>query len=50
MAKRNVDMQAIFSQLSERNKDIVLLVARSVKVAQDAGKPPPRRPPKNRSA
>ena len=28
-------MQAIFSELSERNKDIVILIAKSVKVAQE---------------
>lgn len=37
-ANRNADMQAIFNELSEANKDIMLLVARSVKVAQEAGK------------
>ncbi len=35
MASRNTDMQAIFSELSERNKDIIILIAKSVKVAQD---------------
>lgn len=35
MASKNTDMQAIFSKLSEKNKDIVILVAKSVKVAQD---------------
>lgn len=40
MASRNTDMQAIFSELSEQNKDIVILIARSVKVAQEvAGQP-----------
>lgn len=49
MAGRNTDMQAIFSKLSEKNKDIVILVAKSIKVAQDtAGQP--RKPPKNRTA
>lgn len=35
MASRNTDMQAIFSELSEKNKDIVILIAKSVKVAQE---------------
>ena len=36
MENRNTDMQAIFSELSEKNKDIVILIAKSVKVAQEA--------------
>lgn len=48
MASRNTDMQAIFSKLSERNKDIVILVAKSVKVAQDTIEQP-RIPPENRT-
>lgn len=35
MTDRCADMQAIFSKLSEKNKDIVILVAKSVKVAQN---------------
>ncbi len=35
MTSKNTDMQAIFSELSERNKDIVILIAKSVKVAQE---------------
>lgn len=35
MTSRSTDMQAIFSKLSEKNKDIVILVAKSVEVAQD---------------
>lgn len=35
MASKNTDMQAIFSELSEKNKDIVILIAKSVKVAQE---------------
>ena len=35
MASRNTDMQAIFSELSETNKDIIILIAKSVKVAQE---------------
>lgn len=49
MASRNTDMQAIFSKLSEKNKDIVILVAKSVKVAQDVTAEP-RKPPQNRPA
>lgn len=45
MAGRNADMQAIFSKLSERNKDIIILVAKSVKVAQDTTEQP-RKPRK----
>lgn len=45
MASRSTDMQAIFNELSERNKDIVILVAKSVKVAQEATEQP-RKPPK----
>lgn len=35
MTSKSTDMQAIFSELSEKNKDIVILVAKSVKVAQE---------------
>lgn len=35
MESKNTIMQAIFSELSERNKDIMILVAKSVKVAQE---------------
>lgn len=35
MESKRADMQVIFSELSERNKDIVILVAKSVKVAQE---------------
>lgn len=35
MSDRNTDMENIFNALSERNKDIVILVAKSVKVAQE---------------
>lgn len=48
MEGRSADMQAIFSKLSEKNKDIVILVAKSVKVAQDTTGQP-RKPPKNRT-
>lgn len=35
MANRNADMQAVFNQLSEKNKDIVILVAKGIKIAQE---------------
>ena len=39
-----MDMQAVFSKLSEQNKDIVILIARSIKATQDVAeqlcKPP----------
>ncbi|MCI9582418.1 hypothetical protein D3Z50_00725 [Clostridiaceae bacterium] len=40
MESRNICMQAIFSELSEKNKDIVILVAKSIKVAQESAQPP----------
>lgn len=45
MASRNTDMQAIFSELSEKNKDIVILIAKSVKVAQEVAEQPRNPPP-----
>ena len=44
MADRKTDMQTIFAELSEKNKDIVILIAKSVKVAQEATAEP-RKPP-----
>lgn len=35
MGNRDTDMQAIFNELSEKNKDIMILIAKSVKVAQE---------------
>ncbi len=35
---RYTDMQNIFNELSEDNKDIIILVAKSIKVAQDVTK------------
>ncbi len=35
MTDRRMDMQAIFDGLSEENKDVMLLIARSVKYAQE---------------
>ncbi len=47
MAGRCDDIQAIFNELSEKNKDIVILIAKSVKVAQDISEQEqPRKPPK----
>lgn len=40
MASRSADMQAIFNELSEENKDIMILIARSMKIAQVAGQKP----------
>lgn len=40
MEGRSTDMQAIFNKLSEKNKDIVILVAKSIKVAQDTTEQP----------
>lgn len=37
MASRSAEMQTIFSELSEENKDIMILIARSMKIAQVAG-------------
>lgn len=36
MESKTADMQAIFSKLTEKNKDILILVAKSIKVAQEA--------------
>lgn len=43
MKSKKTDMQAIFSKLSEKNKDILILVAKSMKVAQEATEPPRKR-------
>ena len=40
MKSKKTDMQAIFSKLSERNKDILILVAKSMKIAQETSSPP----------
>lgn len=37
MRDKNEDMQTIFNELSEKNKDIVILVAKSMKIAQEDG-------------
>lgn len=44
MESRNIDMQAIFSELSERNKDIIILIAKSVVVAQTTDEQPHKPP------
>lgn len=35
MKAKDADMKEIFSKLSEKNKDILILVARSIKVTQE---------------
>lgn len=42
MTNRNKDMQILFSQLSEEEKDIMLLIARGMKIAQEAAEQPSR--------
>ena len=36
MDSKRTDMQRIYGKLSEKNKDILILIARSMKVAQEA--------------
>lgn len=38
MESKNAIMQEIFSELTERNKDIMILVAKSVNIAQEDSK------------
>lgn len=38
MKSKNAVMQEIFSELTERNKDIMILVAKSVNIAQEDSK------------
>ena len=38
MANRKNDMQIIFAELSEKNRDILLLVAKGMKAAQESAK------------
>ncbi len=38
MGNRKNDMQIIFAELSEKNKDIMLLVAKGMKAAQETAK------------
>lgn len=40
MKSKKTDMQLIFSKLSEKNKDILILVAKSMKIAQETSEPP----------
>ncbi len=35
MPSKSTDMQEVFNELSEQNKDIVILVAKGIKVAQE---------------
>lgn len=35
MKSRKIEMEEIFDKLSERNKDIMILIAKTVKVTQD---------------
>ena len=35
MADRSADMNAVFNALSEKNQEIIMLVAESVKIAQE---------------
>ncbi|MCI8489302.1 MAG: hypothetical protein HFJ04_03460 [Lachnospiraceae bacterium] len=44
MESRKTDMQAIFNKLSEKNKDILILVAKSMKVAQEASEQSSKNP------
>lgn len=37
MESRRVAMQAIFTELSEKNQDLMILIARSIKYAQQEG-------------
>lgn len=36
MESKSGDMRDIFNRLSEKNKDILILLAKSIKVAQEA--------------
>lgn len=36
MESENIDMQKVFSELSERNKELMILLAKSVKYVQQA--------------
>lgn len=36
MTNRRTDMQTVFAQLSEENKDIMVLIAKSMKAAKEA--------------
>ena len=44
MEDRSIEMQAIFSKLSEQNKDIIILLAKIIKIAQESELP--RKPPR----
>lgn len=49
MTSKHSDMQNIFSKLSEKNKDIAILIAKSIEVAQNVS-PQPHKPPENKLA
>lgn len=36
MENKDINMQNIFNELSEKNKDIMILIAKSIKVAQES--------------
>lgn len=36
MESKNANMQNIFNELSEKNKDIMILIVKSIKVAQES--------------
>lgn len=36
MTSRRTDMQAVFAELSEENKDIMVLIAKGMKAAKEA--------------
>ena len=40
MKIKNEDMEMIFNKLSERNKDIIILIAKGMKVEQDSAEQP----------
>lgn len=39
MKSKHTDMQVIFNELTEKNKDIIILIAKSVQVAQEVDEP-----------
>lgn len=49
MKSKNIDMKAIFSELSEQNKDLMILLAQSVKYAQQTAEQQSCKPPEKSS-
>ena len=49
MESRSTQMQILFNGLTEKNQEIMILVARSIQVAQEAAKEP-RKPRVRREA